>query len=193
MLEGNKMPLHLTPIAILLIEHRNIESVIEVMDREINNMMESNKVKPVFIDEAVDFIRMYADKSHHGKEEDIFFKALYRKKLSDDHKAYIDDLVQDHKMGRKQVGELVNAKEQYIKKHEDTFGQIIKSMKWLVDFYPRHIEKEDKHFFKLYLEYFTDEEKDQMLLEFIEFGKKGIHAKYTGIVKRLEKIIAESG
>ena len=34
------------------------------------------EVDPVFIDTAVDFIRTYADRCHHGKEEDLLFKAL---------------------------------------------------------------------------------------------------------------------
>ena len=36
-------------------------------------------VDPVFIDTAVDFIHTYADRCHHGKEEDILFKALAAK------------------------------------------------------------------------------------------------------------------
>ena len=183
------MSLHLTPIGLLMIEHRNIESVIEIMNDEMKNMIKSNTVKLLFIDTLTDFIRVYADKSHHGKEENIFFKVLYGKDLSAIHKKYIDDLVEDHKMGRKAVKELASAKESYVKGQGRFFDSIIKSMKWLVDFYPRHIEKEDKHFFDLYLEYLTEAERDQMFLDFLEFGENGSYNKYEDIEERLKKII----
>jgi len=37
--------------------------------------------------------------------------------------------------------------------------------KTLLDFYPRHIEKEDKHFFIPCMEYFSEAEKEAMLKE----------------------------
>ena len=63
----------------LMIEHRLIEKMLKIIEKEIGNIRKSNKVDPVFIDTAVDFIRIYADRTHHGKEEDILFKALEKK------------------------------------------------------------------------------------------------------------------
>jgi len=31
----------------------------------------TNRVAPVFIDTVVDFVKIYADRTHHGKEENI--------------------------------------------------------------------------------------------------------------------------
>jgi hemerythrin-like domain-containing protein len=56
----------------------------------------------------------------------------------------------------------------------------------LVDFYPKHIEKEDKHFFIPVMEYFNKAEKDPMLDEGYEFDQKLIHEKYADIVSQAE-------
>ena len=53
--------------------------------KEIEKMKKYNKANPLFIDIAVDFIRMYADRTHHGKEEDILFRDLEKKSLSPNH------------------------------------------------------------------------------------------------------------
>jgi len=53
--------------------------------KEIAKMKKYNKTNPLFIDIAVDFIRMYADRTHHGKEEDILFRDLEKKSLSPNH------------------------------------------------------------------------------------------------------------
>ncbi|HMF30231.1 MAG TPA: cation-binding protein, partial [Candidatus Lokiarchaeia archaeon] len=62
------------PVAPLMIEHRLIERMIAVIKKSLPAMRESQTVAPTFIDTAVDFIRMYADRTHHGKEEDILFR-----------------------------------------------------------------------------------------------------------------------
>jgi hemerythrin-like domain-containing protein len=55
------------------------------------------------------------------------------------------------------------------------------------EFYPKHIEKEDKVFFPASRAYFTDEEDQAMLAEFWEFDRRMIHEKYRSVVEVLEK------
>jgi len=84
-----------------MIEHRLIERMIEVMGEELLLIEKEKKVDPEFIGMAVDFIRTYADRCHHGKEEDILFRDLGAKKLTDDHRRTMEDLVEEHRFGRK--------------------------------------------------------------------------------------------
>ena len=57
------------PAGPLMIEHRLIERMIKVMQSELVKMRQQNQADVIFIDTAIDFIRMYADRCHHGKEE----------------------------------------------------------------------------------------------------------------------------
>ncbi|MFX1339996.1 MAG: hemerythrin domain-containing protein, partial [Promethearchaeota archaeon] len=70
------------PIGPLMIEHRLIERLINVLQVELENIEQSNEVNPFFIDLSVDFIITYADQTHHGKEEDILFRELKNKEIS---------------------------------------------------------------------------------------------------------------
>lgn len=173
------------PIGPLMWEHRLIERMLRSFESEISKINEQKKVNPLFIDTAVDFIRIYADRLHHGKEEDILFRDLMKKKLSQEHARIIDELMEDHRYARKTTGMLVDAKERYLK-GENTVEEVITLMKELARFYPVHIEKEDKHFFFPCQEYFSKEELDKMLAEFYEFDRKMIHEKYEKIVNRME-------
>jgi hemerythrin-like domain-containing protein len=132
----------------------------------------------------VDFIRTYADRTHHGKEEDILFRELIKKQLSQEHARIMEELVEEHKYARKTVGMLVDAKERYLK-GENTSQEVVALLEELAHFYPIHIEKEDKHFFYPSMEYFTKEEQDRMLKEFYEFYRNMIHEKYRKIVDRI--------
>jgi hemerythrin-like domain-containing protein len=73
------------PIGPLMIEHRLIERMIDVMKEELLLIEKKMKVNPEFIESVVDFFHTYADRCHHGKEEDILFRDLGGKKLIERH------------------------------------------------------------------------------------------------------------
>lgn len=178
------------PIGPLMIEHRLIEKMIVLIKKEIARMEQQGKINLEFIDLAVDFIRMYADRCHHGKEEDILFRDLNQKPLSGEHKQIVNELVEEHQQGRKTVADLVEAKGRYLKGDPKALALMLDRMKFLVDFYPKHIEKEDKHFFMPIMNYFTQEEKEAMLLEEWEFDKNLIHQIYKNKISEAEKLVA---
>jgi hemerythrin-like domain-containing protein len=60
-------------------------------------------------------------------------------------------------------------------------------MQQLVDFYPKHIKKEDKIFFKSAMTYLSKAEKDAMLEEEYEFDRGCIHVVYKDIVAQSEQ------
>ena len=63
----------------------------------------------------VDFIRTYADQTHHGKEEDILFRELKKREISPEHDKIMKELIDEHILGRKTTGELVDAKKNLLK------------------------------------------------------------------------------
>lgn len=174
------------PVAPLMIEHRLIERMIAVIREELARIMSKNRADVVFVDTAVDFIRTYADRTHHGKEEDILFRDLALKKISDEHKKIMQELINEHIYARGVVAKLVAAKERYGAGDHSSLKEIADRLKELTDFYPQHIEKEDRHFFIPVMNYFNREEMDAMLDEMREFDRKMIHEKYTRLVEKFE-------
>lgn len=171
------------PVGPLMIEHRLIERMVKLMAGELPKMEEKRGVNIGFVSEAIDFIRTYADRCHHGKEEDILFRDLAAKPLSAEHKKVMNELVEEHISARKIVSRLADAKERYARTQKDGFQEIKTCLTELVEFYPAHIEKEDKHFFLPIMNYFTREEKDEMLQEFWAFDKNLVHEKYRKMVE----------
>ncbi|MBN1901435.1 hemerythrin domain-containing protein [Candidatus Sumerlaeota bacterium] len=175
------------PRGILMMEHRLIEKMIDVIREEIMRMEDTGKADPQFIDTAVDFIRIYADKTHHGKEEDILFRLLEGKKMDAEDAMMMKELIEDHKYGRKTVAELVEAKEKRQEGDAKMVSVIVEKLKALVDFYPEHICKEDDAFFPNTETLFSNVELQNMISEFYDFDKNMIHEKYKLVVDQLEK------
>jgi hemerythrin-like domain-containing protein len=174
------------PIAPLMIEHRIIERMIRVIGKELTRIEQTGEIDPVFVDVAVDFIRTYTDGCHHGKEEDILFRDLKGKSLPDDLKKTLDELIEEHRKGRQVVGELVQAKEEYLRGRRESISLITACLRFLVEFYPVHIEKEDQHFFLPCMSYFTQVEKDAMIKEEYDFDRNLIHNRYRAVVENAE-------
>jgi hemerythrin-like domain-containing protein len=171
----------------LMIEHRLIERMIALMKKRLKEIEATPKVDPLFIDTAVDFIRMYADRTHHGKEEDILFRDLGKKNLSEVDRRLMKDLIQEHVFARQTTHALIDATRRYRNGDETAMGEIAGKLQTLVEFYPKHIEKEDQAFFPASRVYFIDQEDQSMLREFWEFDRKMIHEKYKAVVEGLEK------
>jgi len=170
----------------LMIEHRLIEQMLNVIRRTLERVEQTQSIDPYFVDTAVDFIRVYADHTHHGKEEDILFRDLRKKPLSDEDRKVMEELIGDHIFGRSTTKALVEANVRYRSGNEAALGEVTACLKTLIDFYPKHIKKEDEVFFPASQTYFTREEDQAMLAEFWEFDRKMIHEKYRAVVKESE-------
>lgn len=181
------------PIAPLMMEHRLIERMVTLMRQDLERIRanilvdpEFAFVDPVFIDTAVDFLHIYADRCHHGKEEEILFAELANKDLAPDLKKIMDGLTEEHVRARDYTRELVKAKENYLRQEPEAVNQILFYLDKLTAMYPKHIMTEDQHFFIPCMEYLTASEKDAMLEKMWEFDRRLIHERYEGVVSAIE-------
>lgn len=173
------------PVGPLMIEHRLIERMLKQVDAIVARIEQEQAVDPVVIDTVVDFIRVYADRTHHGKEEDILFRDMAQKELAADERRIMDELIAEHKYGRKLTAAVVAAKERYVAGDQAALGEVAANLRALGAFYPEHIRKEDVGFFIPVMRHFSREELDAMIAEMWTFDRKMIHEKYRTVVERL--------
>src|SRR3989338_3550957 len=94
----------------LIDDHITIEKMIAFLSDLMKNLKEfDNKLEPVF-NIIIDFFQIYADKGHHGKEESILFEQLQSKPISEKERELINELINEHKQGRKFILELNSLK-----------------------------------------------------------------------------------
>lgn len=175
------------PIGPLMHEHRLIERLLALVAREIGDIEAGKAPDSRFLDQAVDFFRTYADRCHHGKEEDILFRELAKKPLTDAQRKVLGELVAEHVQGRALVRAILEANLAVARCEKPAPQQVLLPLlKQLVAFYPAHIAKEDKGFFHPVMEHFSREEMDAMLREFAEFDRALVHEKYAALVSERE-------
>ena len=175
------------PIGPLMWEHRLIERMVGLLEKELGRATgKDGRADAGFIATAVDFFRVYAEKTHHGKEEGILFKQLAEKKISTEHRKIMNELIKEHRQSREMVGDLEQAGLAYGRGDAGELANIVTAIRGLTTLYPKHIRKEDKHFFFPAMEYFSTEEQDAMLREFQKFDRGTVQEKYRKVVEGLE-------
>lgn len=180
------MALKLSAVGALMTEHRLIERMILDMRGQLDRFEARATLDPDYVRTAVDFIRTYADRCHHGKEEDILFRELASRPLSSEHVDMMNALIADHVWARGTTKALVAATDAYAAGDNTAAVEARALMRALADFYPGHIEREDHGFFKPAMEYFTRDERETMAEEFREFDRLLIHEKYEQLADALE-------
>ena len=166
------------PIGPLMEEHRVIEKLMPFIRRAVDAGRRQGVIDLRLVDLIMDFIRTYADRCHHGKEEDVLFAALAGKSLSAPHRTTLNELLDEHRQGRRVVLQIVGAAEAYGRGDGTALAAILDGLEFLAGFYPAHIRKEDKSFFLPAMDYLSDEEKASMVDAEREFDRKLIHRIY---------------
>ncbi len=172
--------------ALLMIEHRLIERMVGKFEGIIATIRARGHVDADAIDTIVDFIRVYADHTHHGKEEDILFRELERRDISYEHRRLMQELVHEHTVSRENTGRIADANARYRDGDASALSGMVDGLSKLFDLYPQHIDKEDNRFFPETRKYFSYEEEQAMLQEFHEFDRKLVHEKYKAVVDGFE-------
>ena len=173
------------PIGPLMIEHRLMERMVALLKKDGAWMEQERNIHGEFLDTAIDFFKTYADRCHHGKEEDILLRELAGKNMSGEHRRIMEEILEEHRQSRAAVAELEDATARYLTGEREALSEIAENIRFLVGLYSCHIDKEDHHFFQPCMEYFNQEEKDALLQQEYEFDRSLIQQMYR------EKVTAE--
>jgi hemerythrin-like domain-containing protein len=119
------------PLKKLVQEHALIKRWVALIPEVARNLdMDSKEGRQLVLD-GVDFIRSYADKYHHGKEEEILFKYF------DENLDILQVMHEDHKQARARVRAILEALDRKdkegIAEHLTAYGALL----------TEHIRKED--------------------------------------------------
>ncbi len=165
----NRKDMIVLPIGPLMIEHRVIERMINLIEIESQRIKKTGDPDCDFIFAAAEFMKEFTDEMHHGKEEEILFRKLSEKPLSDNHRQILDELLHEHELSRGYIAQMANSRMDFLKGEKAAVGQMTKAMDSLIKLYHEHIEKEDDNFFRPVLGYFTKKESDDLMKETSRF------------------------
>lgn len=178
-------------IELMMSEHENIKRMLGVVRKYSYKVLKNEDVDIDDFYKMIDFIRNYADKHHHSKEEEILFKKMIKELPHTE--SPILGMYSEHDLGRLYIGNLEESLKKVKDGDLDSKVDIIGSAMAYADLLSRHIHKEDSAIYK-----FAEKQLSENALKEIEescrevedrgFENK-IQDKYLKIIETLEKMI----
>jgi len=170
-------------------EHRVIERMINLLKVASEKLNSGEDVSAEIFRKSIDFIRTFADKCHHGKEENILFNEMESRGMPREG-GPIGIMLMEHDEGRRFVKGLAEAIEKYEKYNKDAQNEIIRNALGYAELLTQHIFKEDNILYPMADQMFSNEDQKELIERFDKVEQEmgeGIHHKYVELVEKLEK------
>jgi hemerythrin-like domain-containing protein len=175
------------PTDILSGEHRVIEVVLDVLERMASEARAYAKLDVATAKSALEFIRNFADRCHHGKEEDLLFAKLHELGMPRG-VGPVAVMLDEHEIGRKLVRDMVGAIERVERGDATAVGTFADRASDYVELLRDHIAKEDGVLFPMAEAMLRDDQRPALLEAFRRFEVADMGA---GTHERMERIAAE--
>jgi hemerythrin-like domain-containing protein len=177
-----------SPTEVLEAEHHIIQKVVGAMAVLAQMLEMGQEVEAKMLGDIVEFMRTFADKCHHGKEEVHLFPALERRGVPT-RGCPVGALLHEHQQGRALVIELAQATGAYIKGEASAKEALQKSLRGLVELYPGHIWKEDYLLFPMTNKVLSPEDQQDLCEKFERVEEaigRDVHRRLEQIAEEIE-------
>lgn len=176
-------------IELMIEEHNNIKRMLSVIRKYCYKVLKDEKVdyQDFFI--LIDFVRNYADKHHHGKEEKILFDRMIKELGPTAEKLVKNGMFVEHDMGRLYMQELEVALNKVLNGEDEARLDVIANAISYTHLLYRHIEKEDNVVYQFAQRHLSSETQQILEQECNQFEQeaKNTQLKYLALINDMEE------
>lgn len=173
---------------VLMNEHRGIERMLAAMEREAP-LLEAGDASVVgLFEQAVDFLRNFADGCHHYKEERLLFPMLVEHGAANEG-GPVGVLLGEHVRGRAEIQAMEAAIQRHRIGDSTALADLAGAARRYVQLLREHIRKEDEVLFPAADRLLTPDEQTRLVSEFdrveLEVMGEGTHERYHRMLDAL--------
>jgi hemerythrin-like domain-containing protein len=180
----------MTPTEILKHEHKIILMVLDAAKREVQSIRQRGKLHVAELEKMVDFIRNFADRCHHAKEENLLFVKMNEKGMPSE-SGPIAVMLKEHTEGRRRIKAISEAISKAQEGNPATLQTISENLDAYIQLLRNHIEKEDNVLYPMADKVFTGQDQQSLSEAFdkveAEQIGEGVHEKYHKLAHDLSQ------
>jgi hemerythrin-like domain-containing protein len=173
---------------LMVTEHKLILRMVALLEKN-TELLEKGRFRDwnFFLD-GVDFIRNYADRFHHAKEEDVLFKALVDNGMPEQNSP-VAAMLMAHDQGRDHVCALEDAARRALDGETGQAAIIIEHARGYIGMIRDHIDKEDTILYPLAERVLPQELRPAMVDAYTraEAAAPELEARYRRLVEAYER------
>jgi hemerythrin-like domain-containing protein len=177
------------PIEDLIHEHNAIKVMLSIMDKIAENIRNDKGVDTDDIEKIVNFLKTFADKCHHGKEEEALFPALVIAGIPKEN-GPIGVMLHEHTIGRGYIKEISTTTEKFKAGNSASIQFIADNLSNYVNLLQNHIQKEENILFKMAEKVLSTQIQDKVFEQFEKIEEDvvghGVHEQFHELLKQLK-------
>jgi hemerythrin-like domain-containing protein len=171
-------------------EHEAIKLVLAILGKLASKLSSGARVNATDMDGVLEFITVFSDRCHHGKEEDLLFPALIAAGLPSAD-GPIAVMLNEHEQARSHVKQMVEAWRSYQAGDKAAVRQLAEGATRYIELLTAHIQKENTVLFPIAERILSAEAEQKIFDEFerFEFEKIGAgkHEQFHQVLDRLRQ------
>ena len=181
----------MTPTEQLKEEHQGIQLMLKILGKVCQRLESGEKVDPEHLEKILEFIRVFADKCHHGKEEDLLFPEM-RKAGIPKEQGPIGVMLAEHDKGRGYVREMNEALGEHKRNGADASSRFVENARNYITLLTQHIDKENNVLFPWGERVLSEEQKKKLVEDFEKLEHErigeGKHEEFHELLRHLKDI-----
>ena len=154
-------------------EHNGVLLALKILEKVCNLYKEGNPLPVQHIAQLLDFLTVFVDKCHHGKEEELLFPAMIELGFSKT-EGPIAVMLFEHQEGRSFIKGMKDAYEQLGKNSQKGSDDFIQHAMSYIGLLRQHIEKENNVLFMMADSRISQIKQKELLEGFEEIEEKQI-------------------
>ena len=181
----------MTPSEQLKEEHEGILLMLKILEKVCAKLKSGEKVDPEHLDGIVEFFQVFADKCHHGKEEDLLFPEMEKSGIPKE-RGPIGVMLMEHDEGRGYVRKMKEAAVKMRRSDPSAPAEFAKSAGDYIALLTRHIDKENNILFPMGDRAVPPEKQGELLEAFEKLEREkigeGTHERFHRLLHHLQDV-----
>jgi len=165
---GTKMKMK--PTEQLKAEHDAVKLGLRILSMVCTKLESKERITVEHLDQILEFIKIFTDKYHHGKEEDLLFNVMQSEGIPREAGPIGDTMLyvalMEHYVGRDYIKDLTEALAKYRAGDRTVSSNIIQTARDYLELLTQHIEKEDNILYPMADKYLSEEAWKKLTEEF---------------------------
>ncbi len=172
-------------------EHQGIILMLQILERICDSLDAGKTVNAEHLEHIVEFLKVFADKCHHAKEEELLFPAMERAGIPKEG-GPIGVMLQEHEIGREYIKGFAEAVTDYKTGKKEASQKITRNARDYINLLSQHITKEDTILYPMADANIPQSVQKELLEQFdvIETERIGAgkHDEFHELLKQLKSI-----
>ena len=181
----------MTPAEQLKEEHQGILLMLKILDKICARLESKGKVDSNHLERIVEFFRVFADKCHHGKEEDLLFPEMEKAGVPKE-RGPIGVMLAEHQQGRGFIRGMAEALDRQKKEDPKALPAFAENARNYIALLTQHIKKEDNVLFPMGEKVLSREVQKELVEGFekieVERIGEGTHEEFHKLLHHLQEV-----